>query len=55
MQEGLQGRMTDGILVRVSQRVNTEANPGPTHQLLEAFAGDLVKALPEQTRGYLVR
>lgn len=56
MQEGLQGRMTDGILVRVSQRVaSNDADPAPTHALLESFAKDLVQALPEQTRGYLVR
>jgi len=55
MQEGLQGRMTDGILVRVSQRVSTDADPAPTHQLLETFAKDLIQAVPEQTRAYLVR
>lgn len=55
MQEGLQGRMTDGILVRVSQRVEAGADPLPTHLLLEAFAKELVQAVPDQTRTYLVR
>jgi EpsI family protein len=55
MQEGLQGRMTDGILVRASQRVNTDADPGPYHQALEAFTRDLIQALPPDKRSYLVR
>lgn len=55
MQEGLQGRMTDGILVRVSQRVSTDVDPGPYHQTLEAFSRDLIQALPEGKRSYLVR
>ena len=55
MQEGLQGRMTDGILVRVSQRVSGEIDPTPTHLKLEAFARELVQAMPAQTREYLVR
>lgn len=55
MQEGLQGRMTDGILVRVSQRVSTDADPGPYHEALEAFTRDLIQALPPDKRSYLVR
>lgn len=55
IQEGLQGRMTDGILVRVSQRVPKDANVVPHHQLMEKFAADLVAALPEATRAYLAR
>jgi len=55
MQEGLQGRMTDGILVRVSQRVAADADPAPTHALLESFAKDLVQATPAATRSFLVR
>lgn len=55
MQEGLQGRMTDGILVRVSQRVGSDADPGPYHQALEAFTRDLIQALPSDKRSYLVR
>jgi EpsI family protein len=55
MQEGLQGRMTDGILVRVSQRVSADADPAPHHEILEAFARDLVQALPPDKRSYLVR
>lgn len=55
IQEGLQGRMTDGILVRVSQRVPSDANPAATYPLLESFARDMVQALPAQTRAYLVR
>lgn len=55
IQEGLQGRMTDGILVRVSQRVSSDADPAATHLMLEGFAREMVQALPAQTRGYLVR
>jgi EpsI family protein len=55
LQEGLQGRMTDGILVRVSQRVSADTDPVPHHQLLEKFAGELVAALPKSTSAYLVR
>lgn len=55
MQEGLQGRMTDGILVRLSQRVAPGTDPAPIHAVLEDFAKQLVKATPETTRSYLVR
>lgn len=55
MQEGLQGRMTDGILVRLSQRVSPGSNPEPVHRLLEQFASELVEATPPQARSYLVR
>jgi EpsI family protein len=55
MREGLQGRMTDGILFRVSRRVTDGEAPGPHHQILETFARDLVMATPAQARVYLVR
>lgn len=57
LEEGLQGRMTDGILVRVSQRMSLEpgADLTPHHQRLEGFARDLVASLPESTSRYLVR
>ncbi|MFN3885997.1 MAG: exosortase C-terminal domain/associated protein EpsI [Aquabacterium sp.] len=55
MKEGLQGRTTDGMLVRVSQRVRPGEDPAPHHALVESFARDLVAAVPPQTRSYLVR
>lgn len=55
MQEGLQGRMTDGILVRLSQRVQPGTDPAPVHAMLEDFAKQLVSATPPNTRTYLVR
>ena len=55
IQEGLQGRMTDGILVRVSQRVANDADPAAIHPLLEGFARDMVQALPADKRLYLIR
>jgi EpsI family protein len=55
MQEGLQGRMTDGILVRLSQRVTPGADPAKIHVMLEDFAKQLVNSTPEATRSYLVR
>lgn len=55
MQEGLQGRMTDGILVRLSQRVRPGTDPAPVHETLERFAAELVDATPQATRNYLVR
>ena len=55
MKEGLQGRMTDGMLVRVSQRVSPGEDPAPHHALVESFARDLLAAVPPATRSYLVR
>lgn len=55
MQEGLQGRMTDGILVRLSQRTQPGVDPVAVHAMLENFARELVSSTPETTRSYLVR
>ena len=55
MKEGLQGRTTDGMLVRVSQRVRPGEDAAPHHALVESFARELVAAVPPQTRSYLVR
>lgn len=55
MQEGLQGRMTDGILVRLSQRVSPGTDPARVYEVLEQFAAEMVAATPEKTRVYLVR
>lgn len=55
MKEGLQGRMTDGMLVRVSQRVHPGEDAAPHHALVESFARDLLAAVPPATRAYLVR
>lgn len=55
MQEGLQGRMTDGILVRVSKRVSSDTDAESQHHMLEGFARELALAMPEDKRQYLVR
>ncbi|MGC4062627.1 MAG: EpsI family protein [Aquabacterium sp.] len=56
LREGLQGRMTDGILVRASQY--TSGDPGQqeaTFQRQEQFLADLVQASPPQARDALAR
>lgn len=53
--EGLAGRVPDGVLVRVSQRISKDANPEPFYRQQEAFATSLVAAVDPETQRLLVR
>jgi EpsI family protein len=53
--EGLKGRVTDGILVRASQRIRTETDAQAAFPVLDQFLFDLVNASPENVRAMLVR
>lgn len=55
MKEGLNGRMTDGILVRVSQRIPPGSDPTPHYELQEEFARELVNSLNGNARTVLAR
>lgn len=55
MQEGLKGRMTDGILVRVSQRVHPSDDPSRHYDVQEDFLKQLVATLDPQGRDLLAR
>ncbi|NBD20659.1 EpsI family protein [Aquabacterium fontiphilum] len=55
MREGLKGRMTDGILVRVSQRVPMSDDPSRHYAVQEAFLKELVATLNPQGRELLAR
>ncbi|PIM51272.1 EpsI family protein [Roseateles chitinivorans] len=55
LNEGLAGRIPDGILVRASQRLaQASAAPG-SQQLMARFLAELVAAVPAPFRGMLVR
>lgn len=53
--EGLKGRVTDGILVRASQRIRAEADAVNSFPLLDQFLAQLVAASPPTTRAMLIR
>lgn len=53
--EGLAGRIPDGILVRASQRVQTNADAEKAFPVLEEFLAELVAATPENARSLMVR
>jgi EpsI family protein len=55
MKEGLQGRMTDGILVRASQRLPMGVDPAVHHELVEGFMKDLLASLSPQAKLVLAR
>jgi EpsI family protein len=55
MKEGLQGRMTDGVLVRVSQRTNQLPTQDDIFKRQEQFVAQLVAATDPQGRMLLVR
>lgn len=44
LKEGIQGRRTDGVLVRVSQQLKPGQNPNDLFKLQEQFAADLAQA-----------
>lgn len=53
--EGLQGRVIDGMLVRVSQIVPDAGTVDSAHfELQESFLGDLVLAMPADARHLLI-
>lgn len=53
--EGLAGHVTDGVLVRVSQRVSNDQDERVVFSRLEKFAAELVKATPENTKALLIK
>ena len=55
MKEGLQGRMTDGVLVRVSQRSNQPPSTDDVFKRQEEFAAQLVAATAPEGKILLVR
>lgn len=55
LREGLEGRVPDGILVRASQRLPTNADPKQSYAVLDQFLRDLTASVPLATRDLLVR
>jgi EpsI family protein len=55
VQEGLAGRIPDGVLVRVSQRIPQGTDLAPIYQRQEAFAARLVALTNAGARALLVR
>ena len=55
MQEGLAGKVTDGILVRVSQRVARDQNFEDVFARQEQFIADFYKSSPAQLQHILAR
>ena len=53
--QGLRGTIPDGMLVRVSRPVENLADAEAVWPQLEAFLQDMVAALPDQTRSFLVQ
>lgn len=53
--EGMNGRMTDGILVRVSQRVNPGVDPDNSYRLQQEFLQQLVASLQPSAQSLLIR
>ncbi|UXH79490.1 exosortase C-terminal domain/associated protein EpsI [Roseateles amylovorans] len=55
LNEGLAGRIPDGVLVRASQHLATPEAQGPSQALMEGFLAELVAASPAAARAMLVR
>lgn len=58
LQEGLAGRVTDGLLMRVSQRMPASAEPDQLEsafQRQEQFAAEIVRSVTPATRDLLAR
>jgi len=53
--EGLAGRIPDGILVRASMPIRSEAEANEAWPIIEGFLRDLVAATPKPTRRMLLR
>jgi EpsI family protein len=54
IKEGLQGRMTDGMLVRFSESVPFGQSPEAAFERQRAFAHDLIQSLPVTHRWMLI-
>ncbi|RYE81780.1 MAG: EpsI family protein [Oxalobacteraceae bacterium] len=55
LQEGIKGRIPDGILVRASQRITSTDQAQQSGVLMENFLTELVASVPPATRHLLVR
>lgn len=55
LQEGFQGRVPDGILVRASQRLPAGQDPNASYPVLDQFLRDLTAGVPASTRAMLVQ
>jgi EpsI family protein len=55
IKQGLKGRTTDGILMRVSQRVPKNADFEEVYRRQEAFAKDVVSAMSPHHRSILIQ
>lgn len=55
LQEGLNGRVVDGVLVRASQRIRAEDDAAHANALMAQFLSDLTHAVPPTTLAMLVR
>lgn len=55
LKEGIHGRVPDGILVRVSQRIRSVDQVPRAQALMEGFLSDLTAALPPSTLAMLVK
>ena len=55
LQEGIQGRVPDGVLVRVSQRIRSAEDASRAHVVMERFLADLTAAVPQTTLSMLVQ
>ena len=53
--EGLQGRVTDGALVRASMFVGSRTEADAVQPLVNDFLHALIQATPEPARSLLVR
>ena len=55
LQEGLNGRVVDGVLVRASQRIRSEEDVTRANALMAQFLSELTQAVPPATLAMLVR
>lgn len=55
LQEGLNGRVVDGVLVRASQRIRSEEDATRANALMAQFLSELTQAVPPATLAMLVR
>ena len=55
LQEGLNGRVVDGVLVRASQRIRAEEDAAASNLLMAQFMSELTHAVPPATLSMLVR
>jgi len=55
LQEGLNGRVVDGVLVRASQRIHSTDDVAHANAVMVQFLADLTHAVPPATLAMLVR